>query len=532
MSSSNPSRRSLRRSNLTLLLLIAAASITASGCQNWWKPGKNKSLLGFVREQPEESPEVAPPVASTGPAKRVVLPRDRERQEPSSPSSNHLTRSELAALPTPKDNPPAESANPVTPVALNSLNATEKQSPNEIRVATEKPANIQKSATSDKANPNQNTNNANAKADVSTATNPSTDRDMTESATNSKTNTSNASDASGKSTTAVNALPSPPPALPTSSTTTPPQKTSEVDLEEALALLPPAYQSKMRQAIDRQTPGLVSLENKSTNETASTTNPVGTNLVEPASFRDQKERSTAANDPNRWTEDLNRTIQSLEQRLAQSPTLDPSLRAHLEMNLRLLYLTQRDLEKAKRPIEGLSSREQSFLDHQLTAWFQTTSPDPNPNRPRHWSQVITEQQQANRHLAALGALQINCIEFCSQVDGYGAIHKFPKKLFQPDQELLLYCELENVTAETVRNGFETRIKGTYELRDAQGKRVLEQTLPMEPDICEHQRRDHFLVYKIFMPASIPNGKYELQLTMEDLHGNKFAVSKTEFEIRK
>ena len=202
------------------------------------------------------------------------------------------------------------------------------------------------------------------------------------------------------------------------------------------------------------------------------------------------------------------------------------------MNLRLLYLTQRDLEKAKRPIEGLSSREQSFLDHQLSAWFHTTSPDPNPNRPRHWSQVIAEQQQANLHLAALGALQINCIEFCSQVDGYGAITKFPNNLFHPDQELLLYCELENVTAETVRNGFETRIKGTYELRDAQGKRVLEQSLPMEPDVCEHQRRDHFLVYKIFMPASIPVGKYELQLTMEDLHGNKFAVSKTEFEIRK
>jgi len=84
----------------------------------------------------------------------------------------------------------------------------------------------------------------------------------------------------------------------------------------------------------------------------------------------------------------------------------------------------------------------------------------------------------------------------------------------------------------VRYGFETRIKGTYELRDAQGKRILEQALPMAPDICEHQRRDHFLVYKIYMPASMPEGKYELQLTMEDLHSNKFAVSKTEFEIRK
>lgn len=493
MSFRNPSQRSLRRSSLTLLLLIGTTSITSAGCQNWWKPGKNKSLLGFVREQPEVNPEVAPPVATSSPAKRVILPKDRAKQEQASQSSNHLTRSELAALPTPKDNPPnaidsSERSN-TTPQSI----APEKAAATEKVAATEKTSNTEKSSTTETP---PNSGNATALATTQSATDP----------TNAPT-----------------------PNTTTQNTTTPAQNNSSVDIEEALALLPPTYQSKMRQAIDRQTPGLISLENKSANNTHAAPN---TNLVEPASFRDQKDPTTTTNDPNRWSEDLNRTIQSLEQRLAQTPTLDPSLRTHLEMNLRLLYLTQRDLEKAKRPIEGLSSREQSFLDHQLSAWFHTTSPDPNPNRPRHWSQVIAEQQQANLHLAALGALQINCIEFCSQVDGYGAITKFPNNLFHPDQELLLYCELENVTAETVRNGFETRIKGTYELRDAQGKRVLEQSLPMEPDVCEHQRRDHFLVYKIFMPASIPVGKYELQLTMEDLHGNKFAVSKTEFEIRK
>lgn len=494
MSYRNPSSRSLRRTNLSLLLLIATTSITSAGCQNWWKPGKNKSLLGFVREQPEDNPEVAPPVAAPSPAKRVILPKDRAKLEQASPSSNHLTRSELAALPTPKDNPP------------NANNPTERSNPNQESIAPEKVATTEKTGTPEKpiapdtAPPKENSN--------STVT---------------STNSGN--------TTSPTTPPSPnlPPNAPIANAVTTPQSNSSVDIEEALSLLPHNYQAKMREAIDRQSPGLVSLENNSPNETLETTT---TNLVAPASFKDQKDRNTTTNDPNRWTDDLNRTIQSLEQRLTQSPTIDPALRTHLEMNLRLLYLTQRDLEKAKRPVEGLSSREQSFLDHQLNAWFQTTSPDPNPNRPRHWSQVIAEQQQANRHLAALAALQINCIEFCSQVDGYGAITKFPKNQFQPDQELLLYCELENVTAETVRNGFETRIKGSYELRDAQGKRVLEQSLPMEPDICEHQRRDHFLVYKIFMPASIPEGKYELQLTMEDLHGNKFAVSKTEFEIRK
>lgn len=519
MSFRNPSKRLLHRSSLTLLLLIGATSITSAGCQNWWKPGKNKSLLGFVREQPEENPEVAPPVAAPGPAKRVVLPKDRAKQEQAPQSSNHLTRSELATLPTPKDIPPNASTKPDTltnPISPNAINSSVRSNPvpqslsSEKIAATEKTGNTEKSSLPENGTPKQNSsttelpsNSGNATALATTQSAPDPTNAPTPNTTTPNTTTPN--------------------------TTTPAHNNSSVDIEEALALLPPTYQSKMRQAIERQTPGLVSLENKSANETLAAPN---TNLVEPASFRDQKDRAATSNDPNRWTEDLNRTIQSLEQRLAQTPTIDPTLRTHLEMNLRLLYLTQRDLEKAKRPIEGLSSREQSFLDHQLSAWFQTTSPDPNPNRPRHWSQVITEQQQANHHLAALGALQINCIEFCSQVDGYGAITKFPKKLFQPDQELLLYCELENVTAETVRNGFETRIKGTYELRDAQGKRILEQALPMAPDICEHQRRDHFLVYKIFMPASIPEGKYELQLTMEDLQGNKFAVSKTEFEIRK
>jgi len=62
--------------------------------------------------------------------------------------------------------------------------------------------------------------------------------------------------------------------------------------------------------------------------------------------------------------------------------------------------------------------------------------------------------------------------------------------------------------------------------------VVEQALPMEPDVCNSQRRDFFLVYMIYMPPTIEPGKYELVLTMEDLCGNKFGTSKTEFEVKK
>jgi hypothetical protein len=55
---------------------------------------------------------------------------------------------------------------------------------------------------------------------------------------------------------------------------------------------------------------------------------------------------------------------------------------------------------------------------------------------------------------------------------------------------------------------------------------------MEPDVCASQRRDYFLVYMIYMPPNIESGKYELVLSMEDLTGNKFGTSKSEFEIKK
>jgi len=503
------------------VFIAALAAITLPGCQGWWKPGKSKSLIGFVREQPEEPLEVPPP-SSNPSAKRVVLPRDRNKQgsevasDPvvnGKPNSNHLTRSELASMPSPKESAPepttATSAEPklqTTPSSQITPQTVEQHVPQSALPPTTPVAAQSPSQTSQKS------------ADVIPSSTDSQSHKLESSAIKEPVAATEA-----KSNTAI-------------ASRTP----DEVDIEEALSLLPAAYQAKMRQAITKgpndsdtlngdapQKESTAQSNTAQSNTAQSNTEP--RSEVIPASFRDAKDLS---NDPNRWTEDLNRTIHSLEQRIQNASSLDPSLRTHLEMNLRLLYLTQRNLEQAKRPVSGLTQREQSFLDHQLTAWYQTTTPDPTPSRPRYWSQVMAEQQLANHHLAALGALQINCIEFCTQVDGYGAISKFQKNVFQPDQELLLYCELDNVTSEAVRNGFETKVKGTYEIRDSQGKRLLEQALPMEPDVCEHRRRDHFLVYKIFTPATIENGKYELQLTMEDLHGNKFAVSKSEFEIRR
>jgi hypothetical protein len=232
---------------------------------------------------------------------------------------------------------------------------------------------------------------------------------------------------------------------------------SDVDVQGALASLPADFQAKLRQG----PPGSLSRDGSSSK-----------NIDE----LDPK-------DPTRWTGHLNQSVVALEKYIESSSDMDPAIRMHHELTLRLLYLAQRNLEQAKLPIPGADPREQAYLEHQVTALNYAISPDPNPSRPRHWAQVAAEQRHADRQLAALSSLQVSPPVFCTQVDGYGVTHKFEKNAFAPDQQVLLYCELENVSSQKVREGYETRVKGSYEIRDAQGKRVVEQALPMEPDVC-------------------------------------------------
>lgn len=479
-------------STLGLVLLVASTA----GCQGWWNRSKTQSLLGFTKETQEpddwEHPnapsdrdsKVAPNYNSlTKPSilenagiedlpYRVTLPRDRQKETPQANAKNP----DLADLPNPKT------------AALDAPTTATPKSPAQDSPAQDSPAT-----------PPELT------AEVTTA--------QTTNETKSGPTPSNknygVSQASATTPMPIAPLAPSPNSIPDSGL-------SEVDIEGALALLPPDYQSVLRKKISGQTDA----DQKTIESTSNEIRGLG------------KSTPQDPKDPSRWSHELNQSVVALEKYLEANSDIEPTIRQHHEMTLRLLYLAQRNLESAKRTIQGANPREQEYLDHQLTALFQATNPDANPSRPRHWAQVAAEQKLADRQLSALSNLLVSPPVFCTQVDGFGAIHKFDKNCFKPEQQVLLYCELEHVTSQRVREGYESRIRGTYEIRDSQGKRIVEQILPMEPDVCSSQRRDYFLVYMIYMPPNIESGKYELVLSMEDLTGNKFGTSKSEFEIKK
>ena len=236
--------------------------------------------------------------------------------------------------------------------------------------------------------------------------------------------------------------------------------------------------------------------------------------------------------PATWRQEIGKAIELLEKQIAETPNTDENLKLSQEITLRMLYVSQRKLDEALKPIEHLSESEQQFVHHQMIALYEASNPDAMPVRSRHWSLVMNSQREATHHLAAASNLEVKSIAFCTEVERYGLITKFPKTQFQADQEVLLYCEIENVSAEAVRNGFETQLQGSYEIIDSQGRKVADQLLPMEPDVCQNHRRDYFIVYKIYMPQQIASGNYQLRLTVEDMKARKFGQGQIDFQIKK
>ncbi|MCY2975678.1 MAG: hypothetical protein NTW52_13545 [Planctomycetota bacterium] len=264
--------------------------------------------------------------------------------------------------------------------------------------------------------------------------------------------------------------------------------------------------------------------------TASATLPVNSNQSNVTFASPSSASPTSAG--AQWNHDLAGSIAKLEKQLKESPSSDESVRISQEMTLRMLYVANRQLEEAMRPIEGLTESERDYMRHQAQALYEASNPDAMPVKSRKWSLVMNSQRAATDQLAAVSNLDVKTVAFCTDVQGYGVITKFPNNSFKPDQDLLLYCELENVAADEVKEGYETQLQGSYEIIDPNGRRIADQLLPMEKEICQNHRRDYFIVYRIYTPMQIGPGNYQLRLTVEDMKAKKFGQASLDFQIQK
>lgn len=253
---------------------------------------------------------------------------------------------------------------------------------------------------------------------------------------------------------------------------------------------------------------------------------------EPTSTRDlapDNHKQAAASSDLSWEDHVREAVYQLEE--PSEVALSPGEQVRRAAIARLLSMTAGDIEAAMQPIDGLQTTEQEYYRHQIKALYDTLDPSGTPVASRRWSLAMLSQRKAHENLAAVSNLEVNNAAFCTSVESFGVVQEFPANNFKPDQEFLLYCEIDNFVSEQVKaGGFETQLQGNYEIVDANGRRVAYVDLPMDSHICRNRRRDYFIAYRMHMPQNISSGKYTLKLTIEDMKGPKFGQAELPFQI--
>lgn len=200
---------------------------------------------------------------------------------------------------------------------------------------------------------------------------------------------------------------------------------------------------------------------------------------------------------------------------------------------RHLMVLAGDPDRAVEKIDGLSNEEQEFLRHQLLGLWTIIDPNGHPVPSRRLSSALPEMRKATGYLAAASdSLEVRGLQFCTEIEAYGEVTPFPERRFEPGQEVILYCEVENFVAADLKEGFETRLQGSYDLLDRDGRRVSSQTLPEDRQVTNNRLRDYFVAYQMYLPDAIEPGPYQLRLTMEDVNGKKYGQSTIDFEVNR
>ena len=233
--------------------------------------------------------------------------------------------------------------------------------------------------------------------------------------------------------------------------------------------------------------------------------------------------------PGDWQAQLGGAIRGLESQLQGTSAVAGNVAQHAQ--LRMLYLLAGRRDDAVRPIPSIPPADQEFWSKQLyglATWLEAQRTADAGRGAAETKQIL---EQAISRLGESAPLVVRNLAFCTEVQSYGCIKRFRTYEFAPEQEIVLYAEVENFTSEETAKGFHTSLRSSYQLFDSRGQRVADHQFTTTEEHCQNPRRDFFIGYYLRLPKRIYPGKHTLQLTIEDLKSHKVGQSSIELTIR-
>ncbi|MGW8256865.1 MAG: hypothetical protein ACWGMZ_05215 [Thermoguttaceae bacterium] len=251
----------------------------------------------------------------------------------------------------------------------------------------------------------------------------------------------------------------------------------------------------------------------------------GSNNVVSASYTTE----IAKENPLSWQEHLTQAIRELENTRKSDVKAEEGLTR--QARLRMLYVLNDRRDDALKPIAGAQPAMQEFWSKELYGLAMLLEHD---QKSGVLDSAAASKQFFSEAVARLGetaGLVVRNLAFCTAVQSYGCFTPFTKNEFIPDQEVLLYAEIENFASESTPKGYHTALKSSYQIFDGFGHRVAEHSFSTTEEYCKNPRRDFFIGFHLRMPQRINPGKYTLKLTIEDETCQKVGQSSLEFSIK-
>jgi len=148
-----------------------------------------------------------------------------------------------------------------------------------------------------------------------------------------------------------------------------------------------------------------------------------------------------------------------------------------------------------------------------------------PIEPASSAVVVASALETLTLLPAGGPSQLLTVGnacFASRVRAWGAVDRFAADRFQPGQDVIVYFELENLTARASTAGHTTIIDTSLRLVDDGGRLVHEWSFDPIEETCHSRRRDYFARYLVRVPESTPAGRFRLEMAVTDVLAGRTA----------
>lgn len=151
--------------------------------------------------------------------------------------------------------------------------------------------------------------------------------------------------------------------------------------------------------------------------------------------------------------------------------------------------------------------------------------EPLPTGPAAEPQATTEPAGG-----ASAAFAVRHACFAKRVQGWGVVDRFPESRFAAGQDVIVYVELDNLSAGESPAGHTTCVAATLQLVDAEGRMVHEWTFEPIVETCPTRRHDYFARYVIRIPDAAPLGGCRLSIRAVDTLAGRTAATDLPLEV--